>query len=59
MTCRELDDLITLAREECVRADEEPAGSLLEGRGKRRLEAALGGDLKDKQLKSGSIRRLF
>ena len=58
MTCRELDDLITLARER-VRANEEPAGSLLEGRGKRRLEAALGGNLKDKQLKSSSIRRLF
>src|SRR6266581_2182153 len=39
MTCRELDDLITLAREERVRADEESAGSLLEGRGKRRLDS--------------------
>ena len=55
MTCRELDDLITLVREERDRANEEPAGPLLEGPGKRRVEA----DLKDKLLKSGSIRRLF
>ena len=59
VTGRELDDLITLAREERIRADEESAGSLLDGRGKRRLEAALVGDLKDKQLQSGGIHHLI